>query len=127
MLTDSTVTANIPAADLTRARTFYADKLGLSPSGENPGGLVYTTSTGSSFFLYETAFAGQAGHTVAQWHVPDVAAEVAELVARGVSFEHYEMPGVSWEGDVASMGGTTHAAWFRDSEGNVLCLDDDHA
>jgi catechol 2,3-dioxygenase-like lactoylglutathione lyase family enzyme len=124
MLTDSTVTANIPAADLARARTFYADKLGLSPSGENPGGLVYTTSTGSSFFLYETAFAGQAGHTVAQWHVADVAAEVAALAARGIAFEHYDLPGVTWDGDVASMGEMGHAAWFRDSEGNILCLDD---
>lgn len=124
MLTDSTVTANIPAADLARARTFYADKLGLSPSGENPGGLVYTTSTGSSFFLYETAFAGQAGHTVAQWHVADVAAEAAALAARGIAFEHYDLPGVTWDGDVASMGEMGHAAWFRDSEGNILCLDD---
>ena len=52
MLKDSTVTANIPAADLGRARTFYADKLGLTPSAENPGGLIYTTGGGSMFFLY---------------------------------------------------------------------------
>jgi len=127
MLKDSSVTANIPAADLGRAREFYADKLGLTPSGENPGGLVYTTGGGTMFFLYETEFAGQAGHTIAQLHVADVPAEVAELASRGVSFEHYDMPGVSWDGDVASMEGMGRAAWFKDSEGNILCLDDAQA
>lgn len=125
MLKDSTVTANIPAADLGRARTFYADKLGLTPSDENPGGLIYRTDGGSMFFLYETQFAGQAGHTIAQLHVADVAAEVAELKSRGITFEHYDdMPGVTWDGDVAAMGDMGHAAWFKDSEDNILCLDD---
>jgi predicted enzyme related to lactoylglutathione lyase len=125
MLKDSTVTANIPAADLGRAREFYADKLGLTPTDENPGGLVYTTGGGSSFFLYETEYAGQAGHTIAQWHVGDVRSEAADLASRGVAFEHYDnMPGVSWDGDVASLEGMGRAAWFKDSEGNILCIDD---
>jgi len=124
MLNDSAVTANIPASDLERARRFYADTLGLTPASENPGGLVYTTAGGTSFFLYETEYAGQAGHTVAQWHVDDVAAEVGELAAKGLRFEHYDMPGVSWDGDVASIEGMGHAAWFKDSEGNIMCIDD---
>jgi predicted enzyme related to lactoylglutathione lyase len=124
MLNDSTVTANVPAADLGRARRFYADVLGLTPAGENPGGLVFTTAGGTSFFLYETAFAGQAGHTIAQWHVADVPAEVAELRARGLEFEHYDMPGVTWDGDVATMGEMGRAAWFKDSEGNIMCIDE---
>jgi predicted enzyme related to lactoylglutathione lyase len=124
MLDDSLVTANVPAGDLERARSFYADKLGLTPARENPGGLIYTTTGGTTFFLYETAYAGQAGHTIAQWHVADVAAEVEELKARGVAFEHYDLPGVSWDGDVASMGEMGKAAWFTDSEGNIMCIDD---
>lgn len=124
MLNDSQVTANIPAADLERARSFYADKLGLTPAMENPGGLIYTTAGGTTFFLYETEYAGRAGHTIAQFHVPDVAQEVAGLRSRGVTFEHYEMPGVTWDGDVAIMPGMGSAAWFKDSEDNILCLDD---
>jgi catechol 2,3-dioxygenase-like lactoylglutathione lyase family enzyme len=125
MLNDSMVTANVPASDLDRARRFYADVLGLQPSAENPGGLIYTTDGGTSFFLYETAYAGQAGHTIAQWHVKDVAGEVRDLQARGVTFEHYDdMPGATWEGDVASFEGMGSAAWFKDSEGNIMCLDD---
>ncbi len=127
MLKDSTVTANIPAADLARAREWYADKLGLTPVSENPGGLAYTTAGGSSFFLYLTEFAGQAGHTIAQWHVADLKAEVAELKQRGVVFEHYDMPEVTWDGDVASFGDMGSIAWFKDSEDNILGLDQESA
>jgi catechol 2,3-dioxygenase-like lactoylglutathione lyase family enzyme len=124
MLNDSTVTANVPASDLDRARSFYADTLGLTPVDENPGGLVYTTAGGTSFFLYQTEFAGQAGHTIAQWHVSNVGDEVKALKAKGLQFEHYDMPGVTWDGDVATMEGMGSAAWFKDSEGNIMCLDD---
>jgi catechol-2,3-dioxygenase len=124
MLTDSRVTANIPAADLDRARRFYADMLGLAPAEENLGGLVYTTHGGTTFFLYQTEYAGQAGHTIAQWHVANVAKEVSDLKAKGLEFEHYDMPGVTWDGDVASIEGMGSAAWFKDSEGNIMCLDD---
>jgi predicted enzyme related to lactoylglutathione lyase len=124
MLNDSLVTANVPASDLDRARRFYADTLGLTPADENPGGLIYTTSRGTTFFLYQTEYAGQAGHTIAQWHVADVPAEVRDLQAKGLQFEHYDMPGVTWDGDVATMEGLGRAAWFKDSEGNIMCIDD---
>jgi catechol 2,3-dioxygenase-like lactoylglutathione lyase family enzyme len=125
MLNDSAVTANIPAADLERARSFYADTLGLTPVSENPGGLVFQTAAGTAFFLYETAFAGQAGHTIAQFHVADVEAEVVALQSKGLEFEHYDMPGVTWEGDVATLEGMGRAAWFKDSEGNIMCIDEE--
>jgi predicted enzyme related to lactoylglutathione lyase len=124
MLTDSKVTANIPAQDLGRARSFYADMLGLSPSQEGEGGLVYTTGGGTTFFIYETQYAGQAGHTIAQWHVADVQAEVDELKAKGLEFEHYDMPGVTWDGDIATLGEMGRAAWFTDTEGNIMCIDE---
>lgn len=124
MLNDSKVTANIPASDLERARRFYADTLGLGPVQENDGGLVYTTEGGTTFFVYQTEYAGQAGHTIAQWHVADVETEVKDLQAKGLTFEHYDMPGVTWDGDVASSPEMGHAAWFKDSEGNIMCLDD---
>ena len=125
MLNDCRVTANVPAADLDRARRFYEDVLGLKPVDENPGGLVYTTGSGTSFFLYLTDYAGQAGHTIAQWHVDDVDAEVKDLKAKGLRFERYDLPGVTWEDDIATMEGMGKAAWFKDSEGNIMCLDDE--
>jgi predicted enzyme related to lactoylglutathione lyase len=125
MLQQATVTANIPAADLARARAFYADKLGLSPSQELEGVmLLYRTATGSAFSVYQTEHAGQSGHTIAQWHVDDVDAAVRDLKGKGVVFERYDLPGVEWNDDVASMGDMGKAAWFKDSENNVLCVDD---
>ena len=124
MLASGTVTANIPASDLSRARDFYADKLGLTPSFEMEGVmLIYKTTGGSTFSVYQTEYAGQAKHTIAQWHVDDVDHEVRNLKAKGVTFERYDLPGVEWNGDVATMGGMGEAAWFKDSEQNILCLD----
>jgi predicted enzyme related to lactoylglutathione lyase len=125
MLEKSTVTANIPAADLKRARAFYADKLGLTPFQEMEGVvMLYRTAANSAFSVYQTQYAGQAGHTIAQWHVDDVDAAVRDLKDKGVAFEHYDMPGVTWNDDVASLGDMGKAAWFKDSEDNILCIDD---
>jgi len=125
MLNTSRVEANIPAGDLTRARDFYADKLGLTPIRDVMGvNLVYETTGGTRFNIYETAYAGQAGHTIAQFHVDDLDAEVHDLQAKGVTFEVYdEMPGVRWDGVIASIEGLGRAAWLRDSEDNILCVD----
>jgi predicted enzyme related to lactoylglutathione lyase len=125
MLSDSKVTANIPASDLQRARDFYADKLGLSPTQELPGEvLLYRTAGGTDFQVYRTDYAGQAGHTIAQWHVDDIESQVHDLTTKGVTFEVYDMPGVEWDGEIASMEGMGRAAWFRDSEGNIMCIDE---
>ena len=125
MLTSASVTANIPAADLDRARSFYADTLGMTPAAEvaDAGMLIYRTDAGTMFQVYKTEYAGQAGHTIAQFHVEDVVAEARALQEKGVALETYDMPGVTWDDGVADMGGMGKAAWFKDSEGNILCLD----
>ena len=124
MLNDSKVTANVPAADLGRAQAFYADKLGLTPAREMAGEvLIYRTAGGTEFQVYRTDYAGQAGHTIAQFHVSDIQSEVHDLKAKGVTFETYDMPGVQWDGVIASMAGLGRAAWFKDSEGNTMCID----
>ena len=125
MLSNSRVEANIPARDLKRALEFYADKLGLTPVRELGSALMYKTAGGTSFSVYETEYAGQAGHTIAQIHVDDIETEVRDLKAKGITFEVYDMPGVEWKDDIASMEGMGRAAWFKDSEGNILCLDED--
>jgi len=78
---------------------------------------------GTTFNVYRTEFAGQAGHTIAQLHVTDIESEVHDLKAKGVTFEVYDMPGVEWNGEIASIEGMGRAAWFKDSEGNILCID----
>jgi predicted enzyme related to lactoylglutathione lyase len=124
MLHHSTVEANIPAADLDRARAFYSDRLGLTLVTEyGAEALRYQTAGGTFFNVYRTPYAGQAGHTLAQWHVDDVDKEVLELQARGIVFEVYDMPGVEWNDQVATIPGVGKSAWFKDSEGNIMCVD----
>jgi predicted enzyme related to lactoylglutathione lyase len=122
MLSRSEIHANIPASDLKRARDFYTRCLGLSPTAEDESSLTFPTPGGSWFQVYETSSAGTGKHTVAQWDVEDIAAEVRELKAQGVRFEEYDLPGVEWQDGVASVPGGK-VAWFTDSEGNVMCLD----
>ena len=127
MLEISDVAARIPARDLERAGAFYAEKLGLTPVEERPGGLRYECGT-SSFSLFQSAGRASGAHTQMAWEVDDIEATVAALRARGVEFEEYDSPGLQTvdgiaavEGNYPSRGGVgERAAWFRDSEGNLL-------
>jgi catechol 2,3-dioxygenase-like lactoylglutathione lyase family enzyme len=127
VLEDSDVAARIPAQDLERARAFYADKLGLHPIEERPGGLRYRCGSGH-FALFQSAGAPSGAHTQMAWEVDDLQATVAELRRRGVVFEEYDLPGLRTVNGIAevtghypSRGGVGEkAAWFRDSEGNLL-------
>ena len=120
MLTKFDYHGTIPAIDIERAKQFYQEKLGLTPAEVTPGGLVYKFQN-SWFLLYPTQFAGTAQHTLGGWTVENIEAEVAELKARGLMFEEYDTPQLKTVNGVA-MVGTSKAAWFKDSEGNILGL-----
>lgn len=123
MLKDQQVGAILPAADIARARDFYRDKLGLEP--ENPDAednLQYKCGAGTSFFVYQTPNAGSAKNTQIGWTVDNLPATVAELRAKGVVFEDYDFPGLKTEDGIATMPDGTSAAWFLDTEGNILSL-----
>lgn len=120
MLANRDVHATVPATDLDRARRFYADKLGLVPTSETEGGLVYEGPSGW-FLLYPSGGAGTAQHTLMGWQVEDIEAEVADLKARGVVFEEYDWPTLKTVNSIAEAPGG-RAAWFKDSEGNILGL-----
>jgi catechol 2,3-dioxygenase-like lactoylglutathione lyase family enzyme len=127
LLRDGEVAARLPAQDLDRARAFYADKLGLEPAEERPGGLLYRCGRGT-FALFATTGAPSGQHTQMAWTVDDIDAVVGELRRRGVVFEEVDVPGLRTvdgladvEGNYPSYGGVgERAAWFRDSEGNLL-------
>lgn len=123
MLKDVQAVAVLPAADITRARDFYRDKLGLEP--ENPDAednLQYKCGGGSGFLLYQTPNAGTAKNTQIGWLVDDLPATVAELRAKGIVFEEYDFPGLKTEGGIATTPDGSTAAWFLDTEGNILNL-----
>jgi catechol 2,3-dioxygenase-like lactoylglutathione lyase family enzyme len=129
MLTNARVATRLPAQDLDRARTFYSEKLGLEPAEERPGGLLYRLAAGE-FALFDSAGAAPGTFTQMAFDVDDHAAAVADLKRRGVVFEDVDVPGLQTvdgvtqvEGNYPSKGGKgEHAAWFRDSEGNLLGL-----
>src|SRR5215475_10593595 len=126
MLARATVAVRLPAQDLERARAFYAEKLGLEPTEERPGGLRYQLS-GGEFALFESAGQPSGAHTQMAFEVDDIDAVVADLRARGLVFESYQLPGLTTVDGIAeidenypSKGSGERAAWFRDSEGNLL-------
>lgn len=113
--------ATIPAKDLQGTRRFYEDVLRCEVVRESPAGVTYRS--GDTFFdVYPTQYAGTAQHTLGGFVVADLAAVVAELRGRGVTFEQYDMPGLKTdENGIAEMEGEK-AAWFKDPEGNILAL-----
>ena len=120
MLQDAPMYSYIPAKDVARAREFYERKIGLKPQQEIAGGIVYEFGKGTACFLYPTPNAGTSQASQAFWDVKDVEREVEELKARGVVFEKYDMPGADENGIVTAGG--AKAAWFKDSEGNIMAL-----
>jgi catechol 2,3-dioxygenase-like lactoylglutathione lyase family enzyme len=118
-LANAKVATRLPAQDLERARRFYADKLGLEPAEERPGGLLYRCG-GGEFALFESAGSSPGTFTQMGFSVDDFDATIADLEARGLTFaEEYGI--VDVEGNYPSKGGRgERAIWFRDSEGNLL-------
>ena len=121
MLQNCPLYAYIPAADVTRARRFYEGTLGLRPQRTVAGGVVYAFSNGTACFVYPTENAGTSRASQAFWQVDDVDLEIEDLTRRGVHFEEYDLPGERTRNG-ALVGGGAKAAWFKDSEGNILAI-----
>jgi catechol 2,3-dioxygenase-like lactoylglutathione lyase family enzyme len=127
-LRDATKTATrLPAQDLDRARAFYAEKLGLEPADERPGGILYRVGD-TEFALFASGGRATGDHTQMGFEVEDIEATVAELKARGVVFEEVDAPGLRTQDGIADIEGNypskqasgERGAWVHDSEGNLL-------
>jgi catechol 2,3-dioxygenase-like lactoylglutathione lyase family enzyme len=128
MLEHSDVATRFPVQDLKRARSFYAERLGLEPVEERPGGLLYRGGKGA-FALFQSAGAAAGTHTQMAWEVADIEATVAALRSRGVVFEEYDLPGLKTINGIAQIAGNypskgtgEKGAWFKDSEGNLVAI-----
>jgi predicted enzyme related to lactoylglutathione lyase len=120
MLQNAPMYSYIPAKDVTRARKFYEEKLGIKPKQETAGGVVYEFGNGTACLLYPTPNAGTSQASQAFWQIDDIERVVADLKARGVKFEKYDMPEMDENG--ISTAGDAKAAWFKDTEGNIMAL-----
>jgi len=124
MLSNAPVTTMLPVKDLNRARAFYEGKLGLRPVGLRPDGKFTYDCGGATLALIPKEGGTKADHTAVSFRVPDIAASIAELERAGVRFEDYDFPGLKTVGHVCVLG-AEKAAWFLDTEGNILCLHED--
>jgi predicted enzyme related to lactoylglutathione lyase len=125
MLTNSPIRPTIPVADLNRAKRFYEISLGLKPAQDNnnestQGIAVFECGNNTLIELYQRG-PSKADHTVATFEVSNIEEEVNVLRGKGVNFEEYDMPEIKTQNGIATQG-SMKAAWFKDSEGNILCI-----
>jgi catechol 2,3-dioxygenase-like lactoylglutathione lyase family enzyme len=125
MLHGSSVTTMLPAKDMSRAREFYEDRLGLECKGERPDGrLDFEAGHGVTLELFPRPEGTAPEYTAVSIEVDDLEGNIRELERTGVVFEDYDMPELTTIDHIATMG-TEKAAWFKDTEGNFLCLHQD--
>jgi predicted enzyme related to lactoylglutathione lyase len=124
MLTNSPIRPTIPVIDLDRAKRFYETRLDLKPvpaNNDNMSGIaIFECGNGTRMELYQRG-PSKADHTVATFEVSDIEEEVNALRGKGVNFEEYDMPEIKTQNGIATQG-SVKAAWFKDSEGNILCI-----
>ncbi len=113
--------ATVAVRDLKVSRRFYEDTLGLGPNASDREEVLAYDTGGSKFFVYVSEFAGTNKATAVTWMVENVGKIAKALKAKGVVFEHYDLPGMKRKGDVHS-GGDMEAAWFKDPDGNIHAI-----
>ena len=122
MLGNIDAVANLAVKDLEASKRFYQEILGLTPVHTEGGELIVFKSGNTTLNVYRSEFAGTNKATAVTWAVGgDLEGMVRRLKAKGVHFEHYDMPGMTRDGDV-HLGGDMKVAWFKDLDGNLLNL-----
>ena len=126
MLTNAAVTTMLPVKDMARARNFYEGCLGLRAGNSKADGKFEYEVGGSTLALFPKPEGTKAEHTAISFRVEDIATAIADLKRSGVVFEDYDFPGFKTVNHVCVLG-SEKAAWFKDTEGNYLCIHEDLA
>jgi catechol 2,3-dioxygenase-like lactoylglutathione lyase family enzyme len=121
MLSDKDAVANVAVKNLDAAKKFYEGTLGLKQVHDEGGELLVYKSGNTVLNVYVSRFAGTNKATAVTWSVDKIEDEVRALKNKGVTFEHYEMPGLKLQGDI-HVGGDMKVAWFKDPDGNIMNL-----
>ena len=127
MLTNAPVFATLPSVDLTRARDFYGQTLGLVElqlfEDEQSPAVLLQGGGGTTLLVYQRATPTQADHTAASWSVENLDAVADELITKGVTLLKYpEMPGVQWDERGVASTGDLKSLWYNDPDGNILSV-----
>ena len=120
MLSDKNAVATVAVKNLESARKFYEQTLGLTKVMENDEVLAFKTGS-STLFVYRSQYAGTNKATAVTWVADEVEEIVKTLKSRGISFEHYDLPNMTRQGDL-HVNGTMKTAWFKDPDGNIFSL-----
>jgi catechol 2,3-dioxygenase-like lactoylglutathione lyase family enzyme len=120
MLSDTNAVATVAVTNLERARKFYEQTLGLTKVMENEEVLAFKSGS-STLFVYRSQYAGTNKATAVTWVTDEVEDIVKALKGRGVSFEHYDLPNMTRQGDL-HVAGTMKTAWFKDPDGNIFSV-----
>ncbi len=121
MLGNTDAIATVAVRNIEAARKFYEATLALKPTRSEEPGVVGYKSGKATVLVYESQYAGTNKATAVTWAVEDLEGVIRDLKAKGVRFEHYDLPGTTRKGDVHGTG-KTKAAWFKDPDGNILAL-----
>ena len=121
MLGKADATPMIAVHDVDRAKQFYVEKLGLTSKDIGVSDVFMLKSGDTDLSVYKSEFAGTNKATLLTFEVDDIEAEVRELKDKGISFEHYDLDGLTAEGDIYK-GPGMKTAWFKDPDGNILSL-----
>jgi catechol 2,3-dioxygenase-like lactoylglutathione lyase family enzyme len=121
MLANRRAHTTLPVQDLDEAKRFWGERLGFSAIEENPVATMYRAGDATAFVVTRSSGRPTGEHTQMGFTTPDIAADVAELKARGVVFEEYDSPGLRTEGSIATTP-AGRAAWFKDPAGNLVGL-----
>lgn len=121
MLADCQAVATIPVSDLARARAFYVDRLGLKLVDDRESEMRFECADGTTFGVFVSQGSASGTHTQMAFLCRDIEAEVADLRAKGVTFEEFDMPGAVGRDGIYELEGE-RGAWFRDPEGNLLVV-----
>ena len=119
MLGDTNAVANLAVKNLETAKKFYEETIGLKPIDSEGDELIVFKSGNSTINVYRSQYAGTNKATAVTWELDALEGAVRMLKARGVKFEHYDMHGMSRQGDV-HVCGDMKVAWFKDPDGNIL-------
>ena len=122
MVGESRISAVVGSTDLERSREFYEQKLGLTMSPETvPNHLLFEAGEGSTLLVYGRPSPNLADHTQVRFWCTDVAADVQELVRRGVEFDLVEFGGFKMVDHVLTTP-VGSSAWCKDPDGNTIAL-----
>jgi predicted enzyme related to lactoylglutathione lyase len=114
--------ATIPAQDVKRARQFYEQRLGLTPSDEQPDGSVMYRTGETAFLVFQSMGKASGDHTQLGLNVADLKSATDELKSKGVKLEEYDYPDIKTVNGIVEMPDGSKSAWFKDTEGNLISV-----